>query len=201
MNNFTDPYTVISPKASVSDLAVLVNTGENGWSLASLKWDGNPVLGVRWNGHPGNPIGNPQSRGIPTWFVLPDELTDLVLSRLRAEAEKPFTLDQFPEAIKRVRLRPLPERYMAGRDQGPLDHVWNVERLDHEKGCVALSNPATGHILHLYEAHIDSVVPDPERDSDGLGRGFLKLTVQIVFRDRNIGLELLPRAILRHKLA
>ena len=28
---------------------------------------------MRWNGNRENPIGNPQSRGLPTWFIVPDE--------------------------------------------------------------------------------------------------------------------------------
>jgi hypothetical protein len=26
---------------------------------------------MRWNGSGENPLGNPQSRGIPTWFIIP----------------------------------------------------------------------------------------------------------------------------------
>jgi hypothetical protein len=26
---------------------------------------------MRWNGSEDNPLGNPQSRGIPTWFIIP----------------------------------------------------------------------------------------------------------------------------------
>jgi hypothetical protein len=36
-------------------------------------WDGRPVLAMRWNGSSkeGGP-GHPQSRGLPTWYILPD---------------------------------------------------------------------------------------------------------------------------------
>ena len=56
------------------------------YSLAVIKWEGDYKLGIRWNiaysewgdyrkqnGRDGC-IGNPQSRGIPTWFVLPDDI-------------------------------------------------------------------------------------------------------------------------------
>jgi len=75
--SYTDPNTVRSPKGSIKDLKVIYNGGENSWSLAEMKWDGSPVLAMRWNGGSNNgfpSIGNPQSRGVPTWFVLPNEV-------------------------------------------------------------------------------------------------------------------------------
>ncbi len=77
--SYIKPSDVLSPKGVISDLRVLRDGGENGWSLAEMKWDGSPVLAMRWNGGSNNgypSIGNPQSRGIPTWFVLPDEVGD-----------------------------------------------------------------------------------------------------------------------------
>ena len=75
--SYTNPRIVLSPKGSIKNLNVLHDGGENGWSLAEMTWDGSDVLAMRWNGgsNNGNPsIGNPQSRGVPTWFVLPDEV-------------------------------------------------------------------------------------------------------------------------------
>jgi hypothetical protein len=34
---------------------------------------------MRWNGTANNPIGNPQSTGYATWFVIPDEFRESVL--------------------------------------------------------------------------------------------------------------------------
>ena len=42
-------------------------------SLAIGRWDNKPVLAMRWNGGKDSPIGNPQSRGLPTWFIVPDQ--------------------------------------------------------------------------------------------------------------------------------
>ncbi len=50
--------------------------GEGKYSVAFLDWDEKPAVGMRWNGgksedgtkHP----GTPQSRGIPTWWIVPD---------------------------------------------------------------------------------------------------------------------------------
>jgi hypothetical protein len=77
--SYIDPTKVLSPKGSIKNLTVIRDGGENGWSLAEMEWDGSPVLAMRWNGGSNNgfpSIGNPQSRGIPTWFVLPEEVGD-----------------------------------------------------------------------------------------------------------------------------
>jgi len=79
--SYTKPETVLSPKGSIKNLKVIRDGGENDWSLAEMEWDGSPVLAMRWNGGSNNgfpSIGNPQSRGIPTWFVLPDEVGDSI---------------------------------------------------------------------------------------------------------------------------
>jgi hypothetical protein len=60
---------------------ILYNGGDDDAALAIGHWDGRPVLASRWNGTDADTgIGNPQSRGIPTWFVLPEWLNDAVLA-------------------------------------------------------------------------------------------------------------------------
>lgn len=84
---YTPPDLVLSPKGRVEELSVIYDGGEEGWSLAKMKWDGEPAVGIRWNGgsndkkFPG--IGNPQSRGVPTWFILPDEVARVTLALVR----------------------------------------------------------------------------------------------------------------------
>ena len=82
-NTYVAPQTVLSPKASVSELHVVYDGGVNeetsvwgGWSMATMLWDGYPTVGVRWNGNR-DWIGTPQSRGLPTWFILPEPLAKL----------------------------------------------------------------------------------------------------------------------------
>jgi hypothetical protein len=84
--NYTDPRTVLTPKGRITDLDVIYDGGENSWSLASMCWDGTEVLGMRWNGGLSNgqpTVGNPQSRGKPTWFVVPSEVGDAIKEMLR----------------------------------------------------------------------------------------------------------------------
>ena len=74
-----NPQDVQSPKRHLVLVSVLVNEGEGLYSVALIRWDGQPRLAMRWNGAADNPIGNPQSRGLPTWFVIPDEFREAVL--------------------------------------------------------------------------------------------------------------------------
>ena len=78
-NTYVKPSGVHSPKRHWSLIHVLFDGGEdqpNNPSCSSLAvglWDSNPVLAMRWNGSKENPLGNPQSRGLPTWFVVPEQ--------------------------------------------------------------------------------------------------------------------------------
>jgi hypothetical protein len=91
---YMDPRMVLSPKGMVSDLRVLHDGGEqtqdnpdpwSGWSLAEFKWDGEPAMGTRWNGGGGS-VGNPQSRGVATWHVLPSPLAECARQLLRSRS-------------------------------------------------------------------------------------------------------------------
>jgi hypothetical protein len=93
--SYQDPSIVKSPKGAVSHLHVIYDGGEQaadagdwaGWSVAELEWYEEPTMACRWNGSSDNPevseIGNPQSRGNPTWFVIPRALQSVIRERLR----------------------------------------------------------------------------------------------------------------------
>jgi hypothetical protein len=84
---YCDPTTVQGPKKRVSNVHVVYDGGPDGCAVAKLDWDGEPGVGIRWNGNPEeSPLGNPQSRGNPVWFLVPPEFEDLVLERARALA-------------------------------------------------------------------------------------------------------------------
>jgi hypothetical protein len=57
-------------------------------AIALGTWEGDPVLGMRWNGSEDHPIGSPQSRGLPTWFIIPRRLEDSVLATLSQDEQK-----------------------------------------------------------------------------------------------------------------
>lgn len=180
---YTDPKTVISPRDRIKHVNVLIDMGPNEWSLAELEWDDQIKLGLRWNGGPENILGNPQSRGIPIWFIVPEALGKILREKMLPSESN---IKNFPSDINKVRLRPLPKRILQGRDQGPMDYVWNIENIDPERGIVWISNPGTGHVLTLHQAHISRVVADVEDK-----HGFLELTVQMVFENSHVRLELM----------
>lgn len=73
-----DPNDVISPKDRWSLLAVLYKSEE--WSLALGRWDNVPRLGARWNGsETPESKGNPVSRGMATWFILPADIAERMM--------------------------------------------------------------------------------------------------------------------------
>jgi hypothetical protein len=97
---YQDPAKVKSPKGAVTHLHVLYDGGEQmldhspweGWSVAELEWYEKPSLAIRWNGsttHEGiSAVGNPQSRGNPTWFVLPEPLYEAIKTELKNAPER-----------------------------------------------------------------------------------------------------------------
>jgi hypothetical protein len=92
--SYVDPRTVLSPRGSIKDLQIIYDGKENGWSLARMKWDGSPVMAMRWNGGSVNgipSIGNPSSRGYPTWFVVPDDVGAAIEKMLKPALELPPT--------------------------------------------------------------------------------------------------------------
>jgi hypothetical protein len=78
---YVSPEQVSSPKRCWNLLTILESGSANTGSVALGRWEKKPVLAMRWNGNASNPIGNPQSRGLATWFIVPDEYMDSILSK------------------------------------------------------------------------------------------------------------------------
>jgi len=76
---YTPPNEVVSPKKRWGLIAVLDEGTEGTSALAIGRWDGDVVLAMRWNGDGANRNGNPQSRGLPTWFIVPEKFYDGIL--------------------------------------------------------------------------------------------------------------------------
>ena len=80
---YVQPTTVLSPRNKVRSVDVLYDSGkEDGWAVARLNWMGDIVLGIRWNGSEESSLGTPNARGVPTWFVVPEELETAILERV-----------------------------------------------------------------------------------------------------------------------
>ncbi len=101
---YVDPNLVVSPKVNWSLIKVLRNgevhgQGDADAALAVGKWDGDDgrgpqsVLAMRWNGSNSRAtgVGTPQSRGLPTWFIVPSWMNNAIMnSGVIPEAEEPF---------------------------------------------------------------------------------------------------------------
>ena len=93
MNDYITPDKVTSPRRMWTLIRVLESGDKpdsNGQRVAiSLgKWGDQAVLGMRWNGSKGSPIGTPQSRGLPTWFIIPKRLEEAVINTLSKDEQK-----------------------------------------------------------------------------------------------------------------
>ena len=98
MDDYIKPENVTSPRHSWTLTYVLQGSGAKADShgervaICIGKWEDEPVLGMRWNGWKDKPIGSPQSRGLPTWFIIPRRLQDAVIKTLSADNQRLMTL-------------------------------------------------------------------------------------------------------------
>jgi hypothetical protein len=86
---YTKAVDVRSPREHWMLIEVLIDQGEGEgkWSLAIGEWDGVRRLAARWNGSGDRPAGNPQSRGIATWFVMPPEFEKPLMAIVPADKQ------------------------------------------------------------------------------------------------------------------
>jgi hypothetical protein len=81
------PEQVISPKQHWELVSVVLDQREGGCAYALGYWDSEKCIGFRWNGTSENPIGNPQSRGLPTWTILDPQLHAGVIQLLSRDQQ------------------------------------------------------------------------------------------------------------------
>lgn len=74
--SYVNAADVISPQNSWELSGVIYDEEEGSIAVALGKWEGEPVIAMRWNGtnEPHKSFGNPQSTAHPTWFILPKKL-------------------------------------------------------------------------------------------------------------------------------
>lgn len=82
---YIKPEDVISPKANWRLVDVILDRGEDDCAYAIGMWDSRRCIGFRWNGSYERPLGNPQSRGLPTWTILDRKLHDAVTRLVKKE--------------------------------------------------------------------------------------------------------------------
>jgi len=79
------PQDVVSPKANWRLIDVVLDRGEGDCAYALGMWDNRRCVGFRWNGTKDRPLGNPQSRGLPTWAILDRALHPSILRLVKKE--------------------------------------------------------------------------------------------------------------------
>ena len=110
-NDYVIPIEVTSPRRQWTLVNVIYDRGEGEAAVAAGLWEGRPVLGIRWNGVEGSPVGNPQSRGLATWFIVPDEFREAILSRLKDLEPQRYLLakEHIMNAVVLTNTIPLPD--------------------------------------------------------------------------------------------
>ena len=84
---YVEPQDVVSPRARWKLIDVLRNEGPGEVAYALGEWDGEPSIGMRWNGDDEHPIGNPQSRGLPTWTMVEERMHLPIIQTLREDKQ------------------------------------------------------------------------------------------------------------------
>jgi hypothetical protein len=95
MEFFIQPENVTSPRQHWRLIKVLFKGDRSdaekhnpdNYSVAVGMWDDTPCLAIRWNCSEERPVGHPHSRGLPTWFIVPNELREGILQTLPPDAE------------------------------------------------------------------------------------------------------------------
>jgi hypothetical protein len=122
---YVDPHTVLSPRSRLREIVeVLHDDGPScpyGWSAAVLDWDGERCLGLRWNGGDDSAVGNPQSRGQATWFIVPKPLSETVLRKLQEMRDGALAEGYREMAADAVREREAAEWCEAGLEDEDAD--------------------------------------------------------------------------------
>ena len=83
-----NPENVKCPQKHIKNVQVLYTDETDNFSIASVLWNNNKRIAIRWNGG-GDRLGYPQSRGKATWFIIPQKVAlAFALSIGNAEMEQ-----------------------------------------------------------------------------------------------------------------
>lgn len=118
-----DPSTVLSPLKNVGNVDVIFNSGNDFgcYSVALLEWNKKKVIGIRWNitenessdqrkiNGEAECLGEPNSRGNATWFILPNDFLSCLLDdsldfprKKMLNAMVDSRLDEWQSILKRL---------------------------------------------------------------------------------------------------
>lgn len=100
--SYISPKDVHSPKKNWKLVDVIIDEGPGRCAYSIGTWDEHRRIGFRWNGTEENPIGNPQSRGLPTWTMLDEKLHAGVIAL--APEEKQDLISSYLNRPRRIQL-------------------------------------------------------------------------------------------------
>jgi hypothetical protein len=103
--NYIHPEDVSSPKERWETISIIYDEGVGEIAVAIGQWDNSQVIAIRWNGQDEEKkeIGNPQSSGHATWFILPDEFGIAIVKEIilkKAAGNKFIKESGLSEAVK-----------------------------------------------------------------------------------------------------
>lgn len=83
-NRYILPQDIISPQDHWNMECIVYDGSQGNIAVAFGQWDGDNVIAMRWNGYSRahEELGNPQSSGHPTWFILPNDFGVAVIKEL-----------------------------------------------------------------------------------------------------------------------
>ena len=128
--DYTNPREVRSPKVNITNLEPIVDKGIWDYSVALLDWDKKPRLAMRWNGGKGEDgkihPGNPQSRGLPTWFLIPENYDLAFLKAINEKGDlggEEIDVNKAKETVNRFLSKKLPSEIEIVRDDSGLEKI------------------------------------------------------------------------------
>lgn len=93
LNKDDEILSINSPKKSIKGpYTVIYKDLPDRWAIVTLEWNGEPSIGMRWFW---DSVGNPISRGYPTWFIVPSGLCKSILDGLPLRFDERKKVDAF----------------------------------------------------------------------------------------------------------
>ena len=88
----TDILDINSPRKRIHGPWYVIARGTSRWALVALNWDDRPALGIRWFY---GPSGTPISSSYATWFIVPDDLQNILLKGLNLSKDITTEVENF----------------------------------------------------------------------------------------------------------
>jgi hypothetical protein len=95
LSDYVRPENVTAPKSLWQLDRVVINRGPGKAAWAIGRWEGDPVIATRWNGHKERPLGTPYSRATAVWFIIENEAYGKLIEYLVNDKDTPPALGAY----------------------------------------------------------------------------------------------------------